>query len=106
MMRTEFCLTYSSAPKKNALFRAIGPPTVPLTRAESNGGLLLAKAFFAFSESSRPKYESWPAIALLPERVTTFTIAVPAREYSASNWLRRTRNSCTASWFTLTIANP
>ena len=55
MMRTEFCLTYSSAPKKNARFRAIGPPRVPLTRVESNGGLLFAKAFFAFSESSRPK---------------------------------------------------
>ena len=106
MMRTEFSRRYSRPPKKNALLRAIGPPAVPLTRAESNGGLDRANAFFELSRSSRPKYDSCPWRSFVPERVTTLTTAVPARAYSASNWFRRTRNSCTASWFTDTIANP
>ena len=47
-----------------------------------------------------------PCHSFVPDLVSTFTTAVPAREYSASYWLRSTRNSCTASWFTFTIAKP
>ena len=83
-----------------------GPPAAALKRAASNSGFVRANAFFALSESSRPKYESRPLSSLVPDRVTTFTTAVPARENSASNWLRSTRNSCTASWLTFTIAKP
>ena len=72
----------------------------------SEGGLAVANAFFELSLSSRPKYDTWPWRSFVPERVTTLTTAVPARAYSASNWFRRTRNSCTASWFTETIAKP
>ena len=105
-MRTEFWRLYSIVPKRNALLRTSGPPAAALKRLASNGGLVVAKAFLALSESVRPKYDTRPVRSLVPERVTTLTTAVPAREYSLSNWLRSTRNSCTASWLTLTMAKP
>jgi hypothetical protein len=81
------------APKKNSLFRTMGPPSVPPYWLRFSVSVSEAKAFRALRAPLRKNSKMLPWNSLVPDFVTAFTVPAECWPYCADKPLVSSLNS-------------